>query len=113
VADVCLFGLALETLVASALAQYTHTLDASFFMHLGSLVVQPAAAAFELLFCFDELSGYFLAILTLALLVCFFFLTEYFEYDVAGGGIVTLSALFSQAALLYFCAFDLCLVLLF
>jgi hypothetical protein len=112
VADVCLFGLVCETVVASFLTQYLHSLDASFFLHLGSILAQPADAALELVFCFDELSGYFLAILTSALVVCFFFLAEYFEYDFSGSAIITLSALFSQAALLYFCAFDLGLILI-
>lgn len=61
--------------------------------------------------CFDEISGFFFSILAFALVLCFFFLVEYFEYDANTSAIVTLSALFSQAALLYFCVFDLCLLI--
>jgi len=54
-----------------------------------------------------------LAILTFALIFCFFFLAEYFEYDASASSIILLSAMFSQAALLYFCVFDVCLLLFF
>ncbi len=65
----------------------------------------------SLLLNFDELSAYFLAILLFALLLCFFFLVEYFEYDAGASTIIFLSAAFSQVALLYFCAFDLYMLL--
>jgi NADH:ubiquinone oxidoreductase subunit 5 (subunit L)/multisubunit Na+/H+ antiporter MnhA subunit len=65
----------------------------------------------ELVLCFDEISAFFLAVLTFALILCFFFLIEYFEYDANASTIITLSALFSQAALLYFSAFDLCMLI--
>jgi len=82
-------------------------------LHLGTLTAQPASIQLQLIFCFDEVSGFFFSILAFALLVCFFFLVEYFEYDSRAGSIVLLSALFSQAAMLYFCVFDLYLLLLF
>lgn len=112
-ADVCFFGLCCELLCASGLVQYVHALDTTFIVNLGTVLAQPGLATCELVLCFDELSGYFLAILSAALIVCFFFLVEYFEYDAHSSTIVTLSALFSQAALLYFCAFDLGLILFF
>jgi hypothetical protein len=64
-------------------------------------------------FCFDELSGFFVSMLTFALILCFFFLIEYFEFDTGAVTIIFLSALFSQVALLYFVVFDLCLLLFF
>jgi len=63
--------------------------------------------------CFDEVSAFFLSILAFALILCFFFLVEYFEFDAHASSIIFLSALFSQAALLYFSVYDLCLLIFF
>lgn len=112
-ADVCLFGLLVELCVALVVSKYAHALDALFYLHAGSPVTLPELVHIDFVLCFDELGGYFLAILSFALIVCFFFLIEYFEFDANAGTIVTLSALFSQTALLYFASFDLCLVLFF
>lgn len=60
-----------------------------------------------LLFMVDDLSMVFLFILFTALLLCFWFLSEYFEYDAYGWSIMLLSASFSQLAFVYFCTYDL------
>jgi len=102
-----------ELVCASGLVKYAHALDVLFYLQVGTPLAVADLGVVELVFCFDEISGFFLAILTVALILCFFFLIEYFEYDANAGTIVTLSALFSQAALLYFCTFDLCLLFFF
>jgi hypothetical protein len=113
VVDVCLFGLLVELLAATLLARYVQQTDLVMFVHLGGILVGWAAPQVSLALHFDEITGFFVAILTFALIFCFFFLAEYFEYDVNAGSIIFLSALFSQTALLYFCVFDLCLLIFF
>jgi formate hydrogenlyase subunit 3/multisubunit Na+/H+ antiporter MnhD subunit len=112
VADVCLFGLLVELIAALGLHKYLSSADAVYHLNLGAPFTVMLTGV-ELTFCFDEISSFFLAILTFALILCFFFLIEYFEYDANASTIITLSALFSQAALLYFCAFDLCTLIFF
>ena len=113
IADVCLYGLLIETLGSCFLVRYMHVVDTACLLALGAVSRQPATFLTEPLLCFDVLSGFFLTILVIALSVCFFFLVEYFEYDSQASGIILLSAFFSQLALLYFSAFDLGLVLFF
>jgi NADH:ubiquinone oxidoreductase subunit 5 (subunit L)/multisubunit Na+/H+ antiporter MnhA subunit len=112
-ADLCLLGLLFELVGSVVLARYVLVTDGVFFLHVGTVFAHPVAPQLCLSFCFDEVSGVFIGILTFALLICFFFLTEYFEYDSRAGGILLLSALFSQAATLYFCAFDLVTLVFF
>ncbi len=112
-ADVCLFGLLVELLSAAFLLKYVHALDCFFFLHLGSPLAVADLCNVDLVLCFDEVSAVFMAVLVFALVLCFFFLAEYFEYDANASTIITLSALFSQAALLYFSSFDLCLLIFF
>lgn len=59
---------------------------------------------------FDSISCTFTFILLLALILCFIFLAEYFEYDYLGTTIMTLSATFSQLAFVYFCVNDILLI---
>ena len=66
-----------------------------------------------LLLGFDQLSSLFCAILFVALLLCFAFLGEYFEYDSGAFDIMLLSALFSQLAFMFFCVRDILLLLVF
>lgn len=110
VGDVCLYGLACELILAMMALSYFGVTDSLLFMDMGVIQSGVAAVTLQLLLCFDALSGFFLGILTVALLVCFYFLLEYFEYDAGSSWIITLSALFSQAALLFFCAYDLILI---
>jgi hypothetical protein len=112
VADVCLLGLLVELLVASGLGQYLQATDMVMYLQGGAAAAQWAVPTVSLALCFDELSAYFTSILTFALILCFFFLVEYFEFDSNALAIIFLSALFSQTALLYFAAYDLCLLVL-
>lgn len=112
-ADICLYGLLMETLLVCLLTRYLTVVDSVCFLNPGVVFAHPHVSRVESLFCFDPLSGFFTAILLVALCVCFFFLVEYFEYDSTAATIVFLSALFSQVALLYFCSFDLSLIILF
>lgn len=66
-----------------------------------------------LVLCCDELSCHFSGILLVALILCFVFLAEYFEFDVNGVSITLLSALFSQLAFIFFCSFDLVTLVFF
>jgi hypothetical protein len=93
--------------------QYLQITDAVFYLHGGTLFTQWGVTHISLSLCFDEISAFFLSILAFALVLCFFFLVEYFEFDSSASTIILLSALFSQAALLYFSVFDLCLIIFF
>lgn len=86
--------------------------DSMFFTDLGAIQFSASSLRVRLLIGYDQLSAFFFGILAFALLVCFFFLVEYFEYDSSAGLVIWLSAAFSQVALLYFCAFDLMLMVL-
>ena len=96
----CFFGLLFELCGATMFLKYLHALDGVFYLNLGTPVAALDLCQLELVFCFDEVSAFFLAVLTFALILCFIFLIEYFEYDTGASALVTLSALFSQAALL-------------
>lgn len=112
-ADICLLGLIVELVVSTILVQYVTSVDCIFYFHLGCLFTSSSFPSLSLVLVFDEISGFFLGILCFALIVCFFFLIEYFEYDSRAGSIVLLSSLFSQCALLYFCSYDLILLVFF
>jgi formate hydrogenlyase subunit 3/multisubunit Na+/H+ antiporter MnhD subunit len=112
-ADLCLYSLGVELFFAIFNVVYIYYTDSIFFLHCGYLLVDTFYVNISLIFCFDELSGFFFGILDFALILCFYFLVEYFEYDSNSTGIILLSSLFSHCALWYFCVFDLFLLLLF
>lgn len=113
VADLCFLGLLFELLVGSVFTQYVHVTDAVFFLQGGSLFTSWMVPNTSVGFCFDQLSGLFMCVLVFALILCFFFLIEYFEFDSSSGSIFFLSALFSQTALLYFSSNDACMLIFF
>jgi hypothetical protein len=108
-ACVALFG---ELLGLFALARYASLTDTLLLLHAGTIEIGAAYPQIRLLFGFDELSGFFFSILAFALVICFFFLVEYFEFDSGGASIIWLSSLFSQLVLFFFCTFDLFFLLL-
>lgn len=110
--DLCLYALLFEFGTAFAFLSYHSVTDAVLYLDAGSLQTSLAMISFNFVFCFDALSGFFLGILTVALIICFYFLVEYFEYDAGAATIINLSALFSQLALLYFSTFDLFFLIL-
>ena len=112
-ADLCLYGLVVELFLAAFNVSYIHYTDSIFFLHCGSILADTYALGIYVVFCFDELSGFFFGILNFALILCFYFLVEYFEYDSNSSGIILLSSMFSQLAVWYFCVFDLFLLVLF
>lgn len=112
-ADLCLFGLVVELLASIFFIKYLQVTDSIFFLSLGDLFLVSTFPEFTLTLCFDEVSGFFFSILTFALILCFFFLVEYFEYDANANSIIFLSSLFSQIAMLYFTSFDLYLLFFF
>jgi hypothetical protein len=85
--------------------------DATLVLDMGLIDTVVPALSIHCLFGFDELSCAFMGILFLALLVCFYFLVDYFEFDAGAGTIFLLSFLFSQLAMIYFTALDLFTVL--
>lgn len=111
--DLCLYGLLSELGFSVACLSYFGATDGLFFLDLGVILSGLPYLELQLALCFDLLSGFFLGILTVALLICFYFLVEYFEYDAGASTIINLSALFSQLALLFFSAFDLFLIIFF
>lgn len=112
-ADICLYSLVLELLVAVFNISYIYYTDNIFFLNVGSIGIDTLFVNIQLILCFDELSGFFFSILNLALILCFYFLIEYFEYDSNSIGIILLSSLFSHLAIWYFCVFDLFLLITF
>ena len=112
-ADVCLFGLVVELAASFYFVKYLQATDSIFFLSLGDLFAISIFPEFSLVLCFDEVSGFFFSILSFALLLCFFFLVEYFEYDSNANSIIFLSSLFSQIAMLYFASYDLYLLFFF
>jgi NADH-quinone oxidoreductase subunit L len=107
VLDISWYALVLELVGALLGYGYLYLTECTFFLHLGSVFSYRTPLTLSIVFAFDAISGAFFGILAVALIICFFFLVEYFEYDGGGGSIILLSALFSQVALWYFCSFDL------
>jgi NADH-quinone oxidoreductase subunit L len=112
-ADLCLYSLVVELLFAIFNVSYIFYTDSIFFLHCGYILVDNFYVNISVIFCFDELSGFFFGILDFALILCFYFLIEYFEYDSNSSGIILLSAMFSHFAMWYFCVFDLFLLVVF
>ena len=98
-ADLCLYGLVLELLLAAFNVAHIYYTDSIFFLHCGHIVADVFVLNISAVFCFDELSGFFFSILNFALILCFYFLVEYFEYDSNSGGIILLSSMFSHLAM--------------
>jgi NADH:ubiquinone oxidoreductase subunit 5 (subunit L)/multisubunit Na+/H+ antiporter MnhA subunit len=90
---------------------FLDTTDTSLLINLGSISTPSPLPNFSLLLTFDDLSAALWGVLATALIGCFYFLLEYFDFDAQGGYIALLSAAFSQAALAYFGATDLWLII--
>jgi hypothetical protein len=112
-AEICFVGLVIELFTSLYFGHITYFVGQVPVCHFATIEI--AFAPFIALFIigFDELSSYFFCLLAFALLICFFFLAEYFEYDANASAIITLSAAFSQAVMFYFCSFDLLSILIF
>ena len=95
---VCLFALLIEALASVLAFSYVSSLGVSEYVCLGEVLVDLDVIRLQVVFIFDEISAFFYFILLTALILCFVFLAEYFEYDVSGVSIILLSALFSQLA---------------
>ena len=102
----CLGALLLEVLGGLTSLSWVSAVDSALYLHVGVLGWGQAPFSPAVVFTFDELSGFFFCILAFALVLCFLFLGEYFEYDGGSVNIMLLSSLFSQLALWLFCAFD-------
>jgi NADH:ubiquinone oxidoreductase subunit 5 (subunit L)/multisubunit Na+/H+ antiporter MnhA subunit len=111
--DLCAYALVVELVSAVLLTRYVSVTDSALSACFYAYDVLSSGLGIAASLVFDELSGFFLGLLALALLACFALLVEYFEYDAHAGSIALLSAAFSQAALLYFCAADLFGLILF
>lgn len=112
-ADLCLYSLVIELSLAIFNVGFIYYTDCIFFLHCGYILVDTCSVNISIIFCFDELSGFFFGVLDFALILCFYFLIEYFEYDSNSSGIILLSAMFSHFAMWYFCVFDLFLLIFF
>jgi NADH:ubiquinone oxidoreductase subunit 5 (subunit L)/multisubunit Na+/H+ antiporter MnhA subunit len=111
VADLVLWVLILELGLAILGYGFLDTTDTTLVINFGSLSTPSPLPKMDLLFTFDELSAALWGVLATALIGCFYFLLEYFDFDAQGGYIALLSASFSQAALAYFGATDLWLII--
>lgn len=112
-AELCFYALLLELIITVLIANGFFVTDTQIILDLGELVFNSVHFTLQLLLCYDSLSAFFFSILTIALLVCFYFLIEYFEYDAHASNIVLLSALFSQLAFCFFTSYDLFLIIFF
>lgn len=90
---------------------FLDTTDTALVINVGTISTPNPLPAFSLLLTFDDLSAALWGVLATALIGCFYFLLEYFDFDAQGGYIALLSASFSQAALAYFGATDLWLII--
>lgn len=94
-----MYGLLVELLISSVSIGYIYYCDFIFILNIGNIFDLKDFFKISLIFFFDDISNLFYFILCFALLLCFFFLTEYFEYDFNSTSIILLSSLFSQLAL--------------
>lgn len=111
--DLCFYSLLVELLISSFNLVYIYYCDFIFSLNIGVIFDYKNYIKILLIFFFDEISNLFFFILSFALLLCFYFLIEYFEYDFNGTSIILLSSLFSQVALWFFCVYDLFFIILF
>ena len=111
VADAVLWVLLTELVLGVLGYGFLEATDTALVINLGSLTLPGTLPDFHLIFAFDDVSAALWAVLATALVGCFYFLLEYFDFDAQGGYIALLSAAFSQAALAYFGATDLWLVI--
>jgi NADH:ubiquinone oxidoreductase subunit 5 (subunit L)/multisubunit Na+/H+ antiporter MnhA subunit len=111
IADVVLWVLLSELTLGVLGYGFLDTTDSTFVISLGQLSTPGSLPTLHLLLAFDDLSAALWGVLATALIGCFYFLLEYFDFDAQGGYIALLSAAFSQAALAYFGATDLWLII--
>jgi len=95
----CLGALLLEVISGGIALSWVSAVDSALYLHAGTLGWGQSPFCAMVVFTFDELSGFFFCILAFALVLCFLFLGEYFEYDGGSVNIMLLSSLFSQLAL--------------
>lgn len=111
IADLVLWTLLLELGLGVLGYGFLDTTDTALVINIGSMATPNPLPNFGLLLTFDDLSAALWGVLATALIGCFYFLVEYFDFDAQGGYIALLSAAFSQAALAYFGAADLWLII--
>ena len=111
--DICLYSLLVELLVASFSLVYIYMSNFAFILNLGKVFSDNFFFNIYLNFYFDEISNVFFFILDFSLIICFYFLIEYYEYDSNSTGIILLSSMFSHAALWFFCVYDIFLLFFF
>lgn len=111
IADLVLWILLVELGLGVLGYGFLDTTDTALIINVGTLSTPSPLPSFSLLLTFDDLSAALWGVLATALIGCFYFLLEYFDFDAQGGYIALLSASFSQAALAYFGATDLWLII--
>lgn len=107
------FILIFELLLSFTTYNYISILGFLYFCNIGTILYTPLNYNIQLVFIFDSISFFFHTILFTALIVCFIFLIQYFEYDINSTTIILLSSIFSQLAFIYFLTYDLFLILFF
>lgn len=105
--NLCLGAILVELSIVSISGSCSALTNAAFSIQIIYNMSCFLHVQLPLVFVFDCLSSMFLGILSTALILCFVFLGEYFEYDLSAMSIMQLSALFSQLAILFFCSGDL------
>jgi len=97
--DICFYSLLVEFLLSSFNIVYIYYCDYIFIFNIGTIFDYKYFFKVSIILFFDEISNFFFFILCFALILCFYFLIEYFEYDFNSTSIILLSSLFSQVAL--------------
>jgi len=110
---VCVFMLLVELLLTAVSLASASTTGCSSVFYAMTSWGSGVGRSSPLALCSDELSCHFSGILLTALILCFVFLSEYFEFDVNGVSIALLSSLFSQLAFVFFATYDILSMLFF
>lgn len=84
-----------------------------YFFDITSVQLFLINNSISLFFFIDKLTIGFYGILLFSLIICFFFINQYFEYDSNGKSIVLLSIFFSQLAYFFFSSGDVFLLIFF
>ena len=85
VADAVLWVLLMELILGVLGYGFLEATDTALVINLGSISLPGTYPDFNLIFAFDDVSAALWAVLATALVGCFYFLLEYFDFDAQGG----------------------------
>jgi len=109
----CIWALAFELISANMTNSALSAANMKIVWPVCDSLIGFSSVKLPVILTFDAVSSLFISILIIALILCFAFLSEYFEYDVYGPTIIFLSSLFSQLAVVFFMTADVFSMLVF